>query len=114
MQLQVNSKTIETNDQGFLCNLEDWSEDYAETIAEKDGLELYNDHWELIWYFREFHEENLVNPTMHAMVRTLGKNKGQHFHDQKNYEKHIYGLFPSDPTHELCKLAGLPMPPPDT
>ncbi|MFK7815180.1 MAG: TusE/DsrC/DsvC family sulfur relay protein [Gammaproteobacteria bacterium] len=27
---------------------------------------------------------------------------------------HIYSLFPTDPIHELCKLAGLPMPQPDT
>jgi sulfur relay (sulfurtransferase) DsrC/TusE family protein len=27
---------------------------------------------------------------------------------------HIYSLFESDPIHEICKLAGLPMPQPDT
>jgi len=41
------------------------------------------------------------------------KIKFAHFHSQKEYEKHIYKLFPSDPTHEVCKLAGLPMPQPD-
>ncbi|HBE92901.1 MAG TPA: hypothetical protein DDW55_10360, partial [Gammaproteobacteria bacterium] len=34
-------------------------------------------------------------------------------HDQKEYEKHIYSLFSTDPCHEVCKLAGLPMPQPD-
>ena len=65
-------------------------------------------------YFREYYSEMQANPTMHMIVRSLGKMKGGHFHNQKEYEKHIYKLFPVDPIHEICKLAGLPMPPPDT
>ncbi len=114
MQVYVNDRTIETNDQGYLCNLNDWSEDYVETIAKQDGIDLYNDHWELILYFRDYYRENETCPTMHKVIRSLGSMKGKHFHNQKEYEKHIYSLFPQDPTHEVCKLAGLPMPPPDT
>lgn len=114
MQFNVNDKVIETNEQGFLKNIDDWSEEFASQLAEHDGIKLYVDHWELIYYFREYYEENLVNPTMHQLVMTLGKKKDSHFHDQKEYEKHIYKLFSTDPIHELCKLAGLPMPQPDT
>ncbi|MDH5517260.1 MAG: TusE/DsrC/DsvC family sulfur relay protein [Gammaproteobacteria bacterium] len=114
MQFNVNSKRIETNEQGFLYNLDDWSEELAEKIADHDGVTLYNDHWELIWYFRDYHDETLVAPTMHTVVKTLGKNKGDQFRQKKDYEKHIYRLFPTDPAHEICKLAGLPMPQPDT
>jgi tRNA 2-thiouridine synthesizing protein E len=113
-QIHVNGNTIETNEQGYLCNRQDWSEEFAEVLAREDGLDLHVDHWELIWYFRDYFTENQVNPTMHTMVTTLGKSKGAHFHDRKRYEKHIYGLFPRDPAHQLCKLSGLPMPPPDT
>ena len=108
----IGGRNIETNTQGFLCNLDQWSVDYTEKMAEDDGIKLYDDHWELILYFREYFNENQVTPTMHKVVRELG-NKDKHFHDQKAYEKHIYQLFPKDPTHEVCKLAGLPMPQPD-
>ena len=114
MIFEIDGKIIETNEQGFLLNLDDWSEKFANELAKQDRIELFVDHWELIWYFRDFHEENKMNPTMHTIVRTLGKMKGDHFHDQKEYERHIYNLFPTDPIHEICKLAGLPMPPPDT
>ncbi len=113
-QFNINGKTVETNEQGFLCNLDDWSEEFARTLAKEEGIELFVDHWELIGYFREYYAENQKNPTMHTMVVTLGKCKGDQFHDQKAYEKHIYSLFRTDPVHELCKLSGLPMPPPDT
>ncbi|MDH5767272.1 MAG: TusE/DsrC/DsvC family sulfur relay protein [Gammaproteobacteria bacterium] len=112
MVLEIAGQNIETNAQGYLCDLNAWSESYTEIIAAKDGLELYNDHWELILYFREYFSENQSAPTMHKVVRELGK-KNVHFHDQKAYEKHIYSLFPKDPIHEICKLAGLPMPQPD-
>ena len=108
MKLSIQDKRIETDEQGFLCHLDDWCEEYADEIAKRDGIELYVDHWELIWYFREYYTENQKNPTMHSIVRSLGRIKGEHFHNQKEYEKHIYALFSTDPIHELCKLAGLP------
>ena len=114
MIFNIKDKSIETNEQGFLCHLDEWSEEFATELAKHEGLNLYVDHWELIWYFREYYDENQTNPTMHTIVRSLGKVKGSRFHSQKEYEKHIYKLFPTDPVHELCKLAGLPMPPPDT
>jgi TusE/DsrC/DsvC family sulfur relay protein len=114
MNIHVKGKMIETNEQGFLSNLDDWSEDFASKLADQEGIKLYDDHWELMLYFRGYYEENLVNPTMHQLVLTLGKQSEKHFHDLKAYEKHIYRLFPTDPIHELCKLSGLPMPQPDT
>jgi tRNA 2-thiouridine synthesizing protein E len=112
MVLNVAGQSVETDTQGYLRNLGQWSEDFAKEIASRDGIELYNDHWELIWYFREYYDENQINPTMHTMVKTLGKKNARH-HEQKQYEKHIYSLFPRDPVHEICKLSGLPMPQPD-
>lgn len=114
MQFNVNGKIIETDEQGFLRELEDWNEDFARALAQRDGVELYVDHWELIWYFRDYYQETQSLPTMHRMVLELGKHRGRHFRDRKAYEKHIYSLFPTGPVHEICKLAGLPMPQPDT
>lgn len=113
MNIEVDGKTIEANEQGFLCNPDDWSEAVCERLAERDGVKLYVDHWELIWYFREYYEENQTCPSLHTIIRDLG-HKNERFHDQKSYEKHVYSLFPKDAVHEVCKLAGLPMPPPDT
>ena len=114
MQFNVNGKIIETDEQGYLLDLEDWSEDFARALAQHDGIELFVDHWELIWYFRDYYEQTRSLPTMHRMVLELGRRQGERFRDRKAYEKHIYRLFPADPVREVCKLAGLPMPQPDT
>ena len=113
MMLEVSGRNVQTDIQGFIHHLDDWDEDFASEQARRDELQLYNDHWELIYYFREYHAENQTNPTMHTLIRDLG-GKNKRFMDKKAYERHIYRLFPCDPVHEICKLAGLPLPPPDT
>jgi tRNA 2-thiouridine synthesizing protein E len=114
MQFVVNGQTIETDAQGFLLELGDWSEDFARALAARDGFELFVDHWELIWYFRDYYAETQSVPTMRRMVMELGRREGARFRDRKAYEKHLYGLFPTDPVRSICRLAGLPMPQPDT
>jgi len=109
----VEGHLIETNDQGFLINLDQWSESYANEMAKNDNVHLFTDHWELIYYFRDYYLQNLESPTMHQMLMELTPNIKK-FHNKKIYEHHIYNLFKTDPVHELCKLAGLPMPQPDT
>lgn len=114
MSLQVNNTIIEVDDEGFLVNPDDWSEEVAEEMsalqAKKDHVKLTETHWGLINYFRGYYEINKVHPSMHKLVMTLGRQHGEHFHDKKEYEKFLYQIFPHGPVQELCKLAGLPKP----
>lgn len=114
MELEVNGKTVVTDEQGYLINLDDWSEELAEIIAERDGIKLFDDHWGLIMYFREYYQQTSRIPSMRTIVLDLGKQHGKHFHEEKHYAKYLYQLFPHDPLRALCKLAGLPRPEPDT
>lgn len=45
MKLEINGKTIETDVQGYLRNMDDWSEEFAAELAKRDGIELFVDHW---------------------------------------------------------------------
>ena len=114
MNIIVSDQRIETDEQGYLLNAEDWSEEFVEKTAAVDGLTLYDESWGLIGYFHEYYRQYSTHPSMHQIVQTLGQMHGMHFHDRKAYEKFMYRLFPRDPVRELCKLAGLPKPEPDT
>jgi tRNA 2-thiouridine synthesizing protein E len=114
MSVVLDGRVIETDEQGFLHDLDDWSEAFAEKLAEQDGIRLYDESWGLIGYFHEYYLQNHTHPSMRQLVLTLGRQHGAHFHDRKAYEKFLYRLFPRDPMRELCKLAGLPKPEPDT
>jgi TusE/DsrC/DsvC family sulfur relay protein len=114
MGIRVGDKVIETDEEGYLLNPDEWSEDVAEEMALQqargDNGKLTETHWGLVHYFRDYYRENKIHPTMHKLVMTLGKSHGQHFHDHKAYEKFLYQLFPQGPIPVLCKLAGLPKP----
>lgn len=114
MSIKVGNNIIETDEEGYLVNPDDWSEAVAAAMAatqsQQDHVELSETQLGLVQYFREYYAENKVHPTMRKLVMTLGKHQGRRFHDHKDYEKFLYGLFPKGPVQELCKLAGLPKP----
>jgi TusE/DsrC/DsvC family sulfur relay protein len=114
MSIEVNGKIIETDEEGYLINPNDWNEDVAEALIkqhESQGHQSVSETaWGLIMYFREYYQENKVHPSMHKLVLTLGKHHGKRFSDQEAYKAFLYELFPHGPMRMLCKLAGLPRP----
>ncbi len=110
MTIEVGGKQIETDEEGFLTNLDDWSQDVAEELANDENLEMTETHWGLVDYFREYYKENKIHPTMHLVVKDLGQSLGKSFREEKAYVKFLYQLVPMDPIRQLCKIAGLPKP----
>ncbi len=110
MVIMVDGRSIPADEEGFLLNPGDWSEDVADAIAESEGYELKDDHKGMVDYFREYWAENEMHPTMHIVVKELGGSLGETFHDHKALANHLYKIFPNEPIAELCKLAGLPKP----
>ena len=100
-EIQVEGKTIELNEDGFMNHPENWNRDIALALAKsEEGLEeLTEEHWKVIDYIREYYEEKNIAP----MVRKVCKNSGFSL-------KYIFELFPSGPAKGACKLAGLPKP----
>ena len=109
MALTVNGKTIETDDLGYLVNPEDWDEDVARALAEEEGIELTEEVWELIRFFRDYYEEHMgVHPTMHKLLLMREKRQGTDYETEKAYRDYLWKLFPKGPIQTLSKLAGLP------
>ena len=46
--LIVNGDAVQTDSEGYLVNLGDWSEDFVRTEAEYEGLMLTDEIWEVI------------------------------------------------------------------
>ncbi len=63
MSLEVNGKTIETDEEGFLTNLNDWNESVAIAIAKTENVEMTESHWGLVEAVREYYNSmfKLVN-----------------------------------------------------
>ena len=61
MAININGKEVETTDTGFLVDIEDWSEDVARAMAQQDGLEMTDRHWDVINYLRDEYINNNEN-----------------------------------------------------
>jgi tRNA 2-thiouridine synthesizing protein E len=104
MSLEVDGVTIETNPNGFLINLSDWSEKVAEAIAAKEGLTLTQRHWDLINYLRDEYINHAENqPNTRTIVKAMGD-----LWQEKIDAKTVYDLFPLDPSKQGGRIAGLP------
>lgn len=106
MAIEVNGKSVETDEEGYLVNLGEWNEDVAKTLAKQDDLELSESHWEVINFLREYYNEYQIAPAVRVLTKAIGKKLGP----DKGNSKYLYELFPYGPAKQACRFAGLPKP----
>ena len=106
MTIEVAGKVYETDEEGYLANLSDWSEEVANHMAIEDDCELSENHWEVINFLREYYEEYQIAPAVRVLTKAIGKKLGK----DKGNSKYLYQLFPYGPAKQACKYAGLPKP----
>lgn len=105
MSLNVDGREIPTTDTGFLENIEDWSQNVAQAIADEEQLELSERHWDLINHLRDEYINNGGNqPNTRNLVKAMARTWG----DKSVNAKTLYDLFPGDPSKQGGRIAGLP------
>jgi TusE/DsrC/DsvC family sulfur relay protein len=103
MALEVNGKSIETDGNGNLTDPHSWNEDVARALAAEDGIELTQEHWDVINYLRTEYTENNEQPMERAINKGMSK-----VWNRKVTSKDLYELFPLAPSKQGNKIAGLP------
>ena len=106
MALEVNGKTYETDEEGFLLNLNEWNEDVAKALAQGENIDMTESHWEVINFLRDYYNEYQIAPAVRVLTKAIGKKLGP----EKGNSKYLYDLFPFGPGKQACKIAGLPKP----
>ena len=104
--IDVNGKTFETDEEGYLVNLADWSEDIAKHIAVTENVEMSQNHWEVVNFLRKYYDEYQIAPAVRVLPKAIGKQLGP----EKGNSQYLYELFPYGPAKQACKIAGLPKP----
>jgi len=114
MNIEVHGKIIETDEEGYLINPDDWNEDVTEALIKQHEADRHKPvtetGWELINTFREHYEIHQTHPNMHKLLADRAKLETKQFSDEESYKTFLYELFPHGPVRMLCKLAGLPKP----
>lgn len=106
MSFEFNGAVYETDEEGYLADLSDWSAELAQAMAAKDGCKMTPSHWEVINFLRAYYRQYQIAPAVRVLTKAIGKRLGK----DKGNSKYLYELFPYGPAKQACKYAGLPKP----
>lgn len=106
MAIEVNGKSYDVDEEGYLINLGDWNEDVGNFLAQQEGVTMTDQHWEVINFLRDYYNEFQIAPAVRVLTKAIGKKLGP----EKGNSQYLYELFPYGPAKQACKIAGLPKP----
>ena len=98
-------REIGVDDKGYLLDPDDWSEDLATAMAQRDGVSLGPDHWQVIGLIRAYFVREGRSPPMRVLVQEAGRSLGTTADSRA-----LYRLFPQGPAKQAARYAGLPRP----
>lgn len=52
-----------------MVDLQDWSRAAAEALAEREGIPLTADHWEILELLRQFYQEYQLSPATRPLIK---------------------------------------------
>ncbi|NTV92268.1 MAG: TusE/DsrC/DsvC family sulfur relay protein, partial [Chlorobiaceae bacterium] len=90
MAIVVNGVSCETDENGYLINLEDWTEDVAKVLAEGEEIEMTEAHWDLVKFLRGYYDEYQIAPAVKVLTKAIASEKDM---DKKTASEFLYGLF---------------------
>ena len=107
MVLILNGLQLETTDDGFLKDSNQWNENIAEELAGIEAIVLVEAHWEILFFIRNYYQKFKHLPNARMFVAAIRKQFGE----EKGNSRYLQKLFPQGPLKYACKIAGLPKPP---
>jgi TusE/DsrC/DsvC family sulfur relay protein len=98
---EIAGRTVQVNDEGFMTDPAEWSEEIAAAIAAEEGIAtLTEQHWTVIrWCRHEAEGKNWKSPTLRQITLGTGVNT-----------KDLFALFPKGPAKKVARIAGLGKP----
>ncbi len=93
------------DDEGYLVDPGDWNESVAEQLAQKEGLVLHEEHWDIIRFMRQFFEEHQVVPDVRFVIRHMASSGLQ-----GNARSRLFEIFPYGYVKQACRIAGMRRP----
>ncbi len=103
----VDGKEILLDGEGYLLDLDEWSENFVHVRAEAEGLNLTDEHWQVINYIRDYHDKNSVQAPVRDMIKHFRRCWGK----EKANTRYLHQIFPAGgPQKQGNRLAGVRKP----
>lgn len=110
MQTQVtvvNDMEILLDGEGYLLDLDEWSEDFVHVRASAEDLNLTDEHWDVIKFIRKFYDDHGVQAPVRDMIKHFKKAWGK----EKGNTRYLHEIFPKGgPQKQGNRLAGVRKP----
>lgn len=90
--------SVEVNEEGYFTDPSQWNKEIAKEIAKEEGIELTDQHFEVIELLRQKNDAGDA-----LSIRGINKSGVV---DVKTF----YQLFPGAPLKKATKIAGIPKP----
>ncbi len=90
---------VQLDEEGFMTEYDEWGEEIGAALAAQIGIEMTEDHWQVIKFLREDFKEQGQTATLRR-VSTIGGFP----------TKQLFVLFPKKPAKKMSYVAGLPKP----
>ena len=89
----------ERDGDGYLVDMNTWTPEIAQAMAQADGLELDEEQWQQINKAREYYEEYSVVPPIRKFSKYIEAN-----------QKDMFKKWMTGPMKPITKYGGLPKP----
>lgn len=97
METAVGNK-VNVNEEGYLTDFSQWTKEIGNEIAQQEGIEMTERHWEVIKWLQD-----QVQADVALSIRGIKKSNVLDI-------KEFYALFPGGPLKISTKIAGVPKP----
>ena len=100
----VDGKEVLTDQEGYILNMDEWSEGFAHAQAEQEKLVLTDEHWDVIHFIRTYYEEHNVQAQVRDMIRHFREAWGP----ERGNNHHLHEIFPmGGPQKQGNRVAGI-------
>jgi len=106
MSIQIDGKTLETDNEGYLLDPALWNERTALEIARLEAIDMTDAHWEVVNFVRDYYETHQVVPENRTLLKTLRERHGK----DTATRRYVQQLFPYGFGQQACKIAGMRKP----
>lgn len=91
---------VQIDDEGFMTDPSEWTEDLAEILAKNIGIDTLTDgHWKVIRFLREDFDAQGETAGLRRITTEIGVPT-----------KELFLLFPKKPGKKMAYVSGLPKP----
>lgn len=103
----IDGHTIRRDEAGYLVDPYDWDQSVAEHLAAEEGIALDAEHWAILEFMRNYHEEHHIAADARFVFRFLAQ---RHNESQSAARRRFFKMFPYGYVKQACKIAGMRQP----